>query len=292
MIDIKEIIKEQAEYSNFEREYNTNKLAQAYLVKGGDKIIRREFINYMICKIFCSETINSPCYKCEKCQQVTSRKNVDICEFGDGSDNLKKEDIEKIVDTVITRPYVNNIKVVVIYNFDKTVEKNQNLLLKILEEIPSYCYVILETNSLLQILPTVKSRCRLLLLNSLTNEQICSLIKENKAMEKIMIASQGNLTNALDFSADKNFEKLFDFAFDFCSSSKLKNLEIMESNKNKLGYLIEILQNVLDYKLKLDIGNEEKIKIIKVLQTVGENLFALNRNTNKNVIIDRIINCI
>ena len=80
---------------------------------------------------------------------------------------------------------------------DRMNNQATNALLKILEEPPSNCIIILSTNQPDLILPTVKSRCQLITLPEPTKEQTVDYLKVN------------NLT--LDDGAPSSNVKLFTF---------------------------------------------------------------------------------
>jgi len=90
----------------------------------------------------------------------------------------------------------------------------QNALLKNLEEPPEGILFILITNDLNKLLPTIRSRCQLVNLNPLTDEQVRGILIEKfnfeaEQAELLSILAEGSTAQALEFSKyDINF--LFD----------------------------------------------------------------------------------
>ena len=74
---------------------------------------------------------------------------------------------------------VGGKKVALINQSDRMNNQATNALLKILEEPPSNCIIILSTNQPDLILPTVKSRCQLITLPEPTKEQTADYLKVN-----------------------------------------------------------------------------------------------------------------
>ncbi len=68
---------------------------------------------------------------------------------------------EFLIDQVATRPTLSKRKVYVVSEAQKLNANSQNALLKVLEEPPSYCTIILLCTRLEQLLPTIKSRCQI-----------------------------------------------------------------------------------------------------------------------------------
>ena len=74
---------------------------------------------------------------------------------------------------------VGGKKVALINQSDRMNNQATNALLKILEEPPSNCIIILSSNQPDLILPTVKSRCQLITLPEPTKEQTADYLKVN-----------------------------------------------------------------------------------------------------------------
>jgi len=68
---------------------------------------------------------------------------------------------EFLIDQVSSRPLMSSRKVYVISEAQKLNANSQNALLKVLEEPPSYCTIILLCTRLEDLLPTIRSRCQI-----------------------------------------------------------------------------------------------------------------------------------
>jgi len=79
---------------------------------------------------------------------------------------------EFLIERVAGRPMMSKRKVFVVSEAQKLNTNSQNALLKVLEEPPSYCTIILLCTRLEQLLPTIKSRCQLIRFGPIEDERI------------------------------------------------------------------------------------------------------------------------
>lgn len=106
----------------------------------------------------------------------------------------------QIVDNALIKPYGNAYKIYLIEG-DLLRVDGQNTLLKTLEEPPAYAIFIIFVKSASALLPTIRSRCRLL---SLTHEDKIAKYSENeqRIAEIGRLAVSGNAIDASGFSKE------------------------------------------------------------------------------------------
>jgi len=285
-IDVDVLIKKIPAINVFNRAKNIALLSQFYIITGGDEYLRNIFIEYVISSIFCKDQ-EKPCRKCLECQKIMNGTNVDVVYFGNDKENIKKEQVQKIIETVITKPFEYNEKIVVVNNFENVSENNQNLLLKILEELPTYVIVLFVSDSMLKILPTIQSRARIITLTNFTNEDLREIFRNENCLKQIE-CSNGKINNIYKFLANKNFTKYYDFATRLCEAKHIDLLEIIaffEEYKNDIELILEIIQNIAESKISAGLNQSYLIKLSK---TTTKQINLLNTNINKNIIIDQI----
>jgi len=81
---------------------------------------------------------------------------------------------EFLIEQVALRPTLAQRKVFVISEAEKLNVNSQNALLKVLEEPPSYCTIILLCTRLEQLLPTTRSRCQIVRFGPVDDDRIIS----------------------------------------------------------------------------------------------------------------------
>jgi len=85
---------------------------------------------------------------------------------------------EFLIEKVAGRPTHSPRKVFVVSEAEKLNAASQNALLKVLEEPPSYCTIILLCTRLEQLLPTTKSRCQIIRFGPIDDERIIFALTE------------------------------------------------------------------------------------------------------------------
>ncbi len=85
---------------------------------------------------------------------------------------------EFIVAKVATRPTLSHRKVFVVSEAERLNNRSQNALLKVLEEPPEYCCIILLCTRMEKLLPTTKSRCQIVRFGPIAEEKIIEKLKE------------------------------------------------------------------------------------------------------------------
>ncbi len=140
--------------------------AHAYLFEGEKGLFTCETAMYFAAALLCGSDGEIPCGACDSCIQAASGNNPDIKRMSrtDITDrkSIGADDIRAVISDVYTKPFRAEKKIYIIEDGDALTVQAQNAMLKILEEPPSYAvFIICVTNAEL-ILPTVKSRSRII----------------------------------------------------------------------------------------------------------------------------------
>ena len=113
----------------------------------------------------------TPCGKCAGCQQL-----LDLIERGEddvssesiqeinGSEANRIEDIRRIMhDSMLTLPSFSKYKIFIFDECHRITPEAQNALLKVLEDVPEHLVVIFATTEHDKMLPTILSRCQMVI---------------------------------------------------------------------------------------------------------------------------------
>ena len=113
-----------------------------------------------------------PCGECRSCHSIAKGRHADFqrilpaqpsnwSRIGHITSNTDREEegVVPVLDFFRTGPLLGRSKVVLIEGADRMYEGAANALLKTLEEPPTYAKVILTTETLSRVLPTIVSRC-------------------------------------------------------------------------------------------------------------------------------------
>lgn len=134
----------------------------AVLIDGGTEE-EREDIAYLLAKVYvCSNATGSEaCNNCSSCRKADERIHPDIVKIKKPDDKKyysKKDDVKPIVEGAFMTPNEAKVRVLLITEMQLMKVDSQNVLLKILEEPPSYTVFIITAESANSIIGTVLSR--------------------------------------------------------------------------------------------------------------------------------------
>ena len=133
----------------------------AIIISGQNCPEKRRIVELITASILCSSGGARPCGKCSGCKKVMSGIHPDVYTLSpaDGKREISVAQVRDMRATVSVIPNDGDNKVYIINDADCMNTAAQNVLLKTLEEPPSFAYFILSASSAGLLLPTVRSRC-------------------------------------------------------------------------------------------------------------------------------------
>ncbi len=157
-------------------------------------------------------------------------------------------------------------KIALIDSVDDMNPNSSNALLKILEEAPNKSLLLLICNNYEALLDTIKSRCRVLKLHPLSNENMDILLHEyingisDENVKCLINLSHGSIGSAIDFYNNNGLEIFNTFYSILPSVLAHKNKEILEiinligNSEIKLKIFKDLCITLLDNVLKISVG--------------------------------------
>lgn len=135
-------------------------LSHAVLLCGGSYDERVSGALYIASAAVCSEKQNAPCGVCRSCRKACEGIHPDIITVKKPNDKkfFQKDAIKAVVENAYITPNEADTKVFIIEEVQYMTEECQNVLLKILEEPPSYTSFVLTSSSANAVINTVLSR--------------------------------------------------------------------------------------------------------------------------------------
>ena len=142
------------------------RISHFYLISGPEGSGKHTLARLLTAAILCRET-GKPCGKCGPCRKVLEGNHPDVITVDDPEHKtVAVRIVREAREDVFIRPNESDRK---IYLFPQELGiEGQNALLKILEEPPKYGVFLLLTDNPDKLLPTVRSRCTELKLQSLS----------------------------------------------------------------------------------------------------------------------------
>ena len=124
------------------------------------------------------------CNNCAECLSVTAGSHADVELIRTEGLSIKVDEIRDLISRASWAPSVSNYRVVVIEDADRLTESAANALLKVIEEPGLRTVWLLCAPTLTDVLPTIRSRCRNLTLNTPSTKAITKLLIERENISK------------------------------------------------------------------------------------------------------------
>lgn len=99
------------------------------------------------------------------------------------------QSLRQLIDEVHLPPYQSPWKVFIIHEAERMLSYSANALLKTFEEPPPHTVIILITESPTALLPTIRSRCRALHFQSVSQEEIVEYLKGSHPLAEELIVN-------------------------------------------------------------------------------------------------------
>jgi DNA polymerase-3 subunit delta' len=194
-MSFKEIFCQDSAIEILQRAFASGKWAHAYIFAGTEGVGKFktacEWARLLLCKKPVIENgFADSCGSCQSCRLLEAGTNPDFAliykelrEFTEeGKGKAPPVDLpidvirEFLIAKVSTRPTLSQRKVFIVSEAERLNNASQNCLLKVLEEPPEYCCIVLLCTRMEQLLPTTKSRCQTIRFG---------LIDEGRIIEKV-----------------------------------------------------------------------------------------------------------
>ena len=263
---------------------STGKVSHAYVFSGESGSGKKLLATTFAMTLQCEEKGTDPCLKCESCKRTLSKNHPDIIGVVHEKPNtISIEEIRRqIVEDVQIKPYYGPYKIYIVNDADKMTVQAQNALLKTIEEPPAYAVILLLTNNIDGLLPTILSRCVRLDLRVVPD----NLVK-NYLMERLHIPdyqaevdasfAQGNIGKAKEAATSEEFAEMTRKVLQllrYVNDMEVYELvdimkELAPDKENVYHYLDLFLlwfRDVLMFKATRDVDNlvfKQEINLIK-----------------------------
>ncbi|MBR6237934.1 MAG: DNA polymerase III subunit delta [Lachnospiraceae bacterium] len=225
-----------------------DQVSHAYIICG-ERYAGKEFIaNVFAMALLCEEEGTEPCNECHSCKQALSKNNPDIIYLTHEKPNvISVDDIrEQVGATIAVKPYAAKRKIYIISEAEKMNNNAQNALLKTLEEPPEYAVLILLTDNLGALLPTIQSRCVVLNMKPADDRLVKKFLMEEEQIpdyraEICAAFARGNIGKAKILARSEEFEKIKTDAI-----AMLKHIHEMD-----ISELSQTIKQMNEYKLEI-----------------------------------------
>ena len=148
------------------------------------------------------------CGHCSACDQALSGAHPDVAVIVPEGLSLGVREAREIIVRSSRAPTRGRWQVTLIEDADRLTEDGTNALLKALEEPPPHSVLLLSAPSAVDLLPTIRSRCRLAPLRTPPSEAVARVLVERDGVDPAMAAfaaqaAQGHIGRAKRLATDE-----------------------------------------------------------------------------------------
>ena len=177
-------------------------LPHALILSGGSERIAAAY--YAACAFECTAG-QKPCLSCSACRKVLNGIHPDVTIVQDTEHaEISAETVRAVRTDAFIRPNEGARKVYLFEDCSLLNEKDQNILLKIVEEGPSYAAFLFCTENTASLLQTIRSRCIELKLPAAVDS---AEEESTKAQELCQLIAQGSVSARTAFFTKLENEK-------------------------------------------------------------------------------------
>jgi len=297
-----ELIGLEKEYNDLIKRYKSNNLPNSILIHGLKGIGKRTFLNKLVKNILNIEFKNSNLEHHLNLFKNNTHPNIKIIEkeidskTGKIKSNITIEQIRRLKTFLnSTTTIQNSSKIVIVDSADYLNISSANSMLKILEEPKENTYIFLISNQISLLLPTIRSRCLKIKLNTHNLTNFTNIIKDNideisneeiNFYFELTYGSPG--TTILYYNND--FLDIFQLSIKCLLSNDLDDDKINLSNilskltNDEFNNYLSMLKFILIVANKLKVNRDDKnsVNMPNYLE-----LESLSTNLTKKNIIDR-----
>lgn len=198
--------------SFIDSQLENNSLSNAYIIEGEDISYNLTYAKDFAKKVFASFGINA---------NLETNPDIEIID----KEIIDIKTIRSLIKDMVIRPVNNKIKIYIIHNAQNLRVEAANAMLKSLEELKSYSLIIFTVDNSGKIIPTIRSRCQIIALNTKNSNLDIDMDRLSEIFSKV-------LSGDLDA-----FYKEKDYLLSF-----------KEDKKSLIEGLIKILSDIIDSK--------------------------------------------
>jgi len=152
------------------------------------------------------------CGTCHECHTVLAGSHADVKVIRTEKLTLGVDDVRELVRTSALAPAGARWQILIVEDADRLTEQANNALLKAIEEPGARTVWMLCAPTVEDVLPTIRSRCRLVTLSTPTTEDVAGFLIRSQGVDPVLAsyaarASQGHIGRAKALARDQATRK-------------------------------------------------------------------------------------
>lgn len=267
-----------------------DRIVNSLLIYGEKGLGKKTMADYISAAVLCKSGNGIPCGECKSCKMVLHKTHPDViyAVASGKSGNYKIDAFREIVQNAPVMPNEGRFKVYIIADMDNTLVSAQNALLKLIEEPPDHCIIILTASSRSSLLPTIISRVVSLPVHEVSNDScVQALLSDNYESDSIKKAVEtlgGNIGKCKSFLDNESIadavtitKNITDAIISYDEYLMLKELSELIGDKAMTVSVLNLLCEVVRDAMSATAGCDEKI----LISTYKDGAVKLSENISK-----------
>jgi DNA polymerase-3 subunit delta' len=271
------------------------RVAHAYLFEGMRGTGKKEIALLLTKSLFCEQLVEGykPCESCKNCLRINNGNHPDVHIVEPDGLSIKVEQIRNLQAEFSKKGVESINKVYLISHADKMSVSASNSLLKFLEEPNPGTVAFLLTEQVQQLLPTILSRCQILVFQPLAPQMMMKQLIDNgvhPAKAPLLAQLTNNLEEALKLNVDESFaqaQKIVVKLYEVLKKNPLEAMVTLQSDwfshfkeKEQIQRGLDLLLLIFKDLLYIQLDRQEQLVFIEekerlkqyALQTSGRRL--------------------
>lgn len=309
---LRKIFCQEKAVGDLQRAFFADKVAHAYIFAGHDGVGKfttaKEFAKLLLCKNPVKKNgFADSCGACESCRLLEAGSHPDfehvykeLVEFTeDGKDKDPPLEFpidvvrEFLIEKISSKPALSARRVFILSETEKLNNESQSCLLKVLEEPPTYCCIILICTRPDKLLPTIRSRCQILRFGPVSEDKIIEKINEFGLSENpakfFARLSEGSIGLACNYARlEQNGANLFQTKTELVNAlaglEYKDSLELAEDFQQQSKDLAALWVKIEPATSKTDISRKAAKTIVQIVIALLHDAMMVNLNSREQLV--------
>lgn len=251
-----------------------DKIAHSYMFIGPSGIGKKTLGKLFAKGILCRSQDKRPCAVCKYCIQFDTGNHPDVVIVKPETSTISVDIIRAINKDITLQPYQAGKKIVLIESAHLMTVQAQNALLKSIEEPPIHVIFILFADQTNKILPTIRSRCRIVRLHSLTKQEVSKILVKRTDVSPALalscaLLSEGNPGKAIEIATSESYAR-----------DRLRVSVILDHDNYSVSTMFK------DIIETLSASRDEAVQFIEIFALWVRDLLILNETGNEDFVFN------
>jgi DNA polymerase III subunit delta' len=250
-------------------------LAHSYLITGADGIGKRTLALQFASALNCQAVVEPGdfCGTCRSCRLFLRQQHVDLSllQPETASGTITVDAVRTLLHALTLKPLEARYRIALMQNIDRANNNASNALLKTIEEPPPSSILILTAETATSLLPTVISRCRIIALRPVGEQEILRALMDRKGLSAdraLPLARRAGgrpgwaFSQLEDSHADETRQEWFGMWQSLFRQSRKERMDVAQEVAADRNQAITILRMWQAFSLDLllySISSDEKI---------------------------------